>query len=406
MAPNETNTATSQKSPVGWLFVVLFIIGLAAFIYGIIGDHPEKAWQAYLINFLLWSAIAQGAVLFSAVMHMTKARWSGPLSALSESFAAFFPLSFVLFLLLFWGRTHIFPWLHEDLHGKEVWLNIPFLFTRDCVGLLVLYAIGFAYLYNALQLRADADQAQGAFRQLVYKGWVRNRRSPEQVKKKMTVWAGLYILAFTLVLSLIGFDLVMSMDPHWISTLFGGYTFVKAFYLGLGALIILAAITRIKKGEASGLEPSHFHDIGKLFFAFCLLWADFFYVQLTVIWYGNIPEETHYVIERTVTVPWNTLAWTIFIVCFIIPFVILLNKKVKSKPVFMVILCSAIIIGFWLEHLLLLAPALSHDVHSLPLSVSDGLITVGFLGLMAIAVRFFLRRFPEFSRAIEVGSSG
>jgi hypothetical protein len=58
------------------------------------------------------------------------------------------------------------------------------------------------------------------------------------------------------------------------------------------------------------LEPSHFHDIGKLFFAFCLLWADFFYVQLTVIWYGNIPEETHYVIERTVMVPWSKLAWT------------------------------------------------------------------------------------------------
>jgi hypothetical protein len=71
MASNETNTAKSQKSPVGWIFVVLIIIGLAAFIYGIIGDHPEKAWQAYLINFLLWSAIAQGAVLFSAVMHMT-----------------------------------------------------------------------------------------------------------------------------------------------------------------------------------------------------------------------------------------------------------------------------------------------------------------------------------------------
>ena len=394
METNAKNTAVSQKSPMGWISTLLIIIGLAAFIYGIKSPHPEKAWQAYLINFLLWSAIAQGAVLFSAVMHMTKARWSGPLSALSESFAAFFPLSFVLFLLLFLGRAHIFPWLHEDLHGKEVWLNIPFLFTRDCIGLLVLYAIGFAYLYNALQLRADADQAQGAFRQLVYKGWVRNNRSPEQIKKKMTLWAGLYILAFTLVLSLIGFDLVMSMDPHWISTLFGGYTFVKAFYVGLGALIILAAITRIKKGEASGLEPSHFHDVGKLFLAFCLLWADFFYVQLTVIWYGNIPEETHYVIERTVTVPWNTLAWTIFGICFIIPFVILLNKKVKSKPVFMVILCSAIIIGFWLEHLLLLAPALSHDVHSLPLSASDGLITVGFFGLMVMAVGFFLKRFP------------
>jgi hypothetical protein len=230
---------------------------------------------------------------------------------------------------------------------------------------------------------------------MIRKGWIRNNRSPEQVKKKMTIWAGLYILAFTLVLSLIGYDLVMSMDPHWVSTLFGGYTFVKAFYVGLGALIILAAVTRIKKGKASGLEPSHFHDIGKLFFAFCLLWADFFYVQLTVIWYGNIPEETHYVIERTLMVPWNTLAWTIFGICFIIPFVILLNKKVKSAPVFMVILCSAIIIGFWFEHLLLLAPALSHEVTTLSVSVSDGLISLGFLGLMVVAVSYFLNRFPE-----------
>jgi hypothetical protein len=395
MAPNDIKTEKSQKSSVGWIFVILIIIGMAAFIYGILSPHPEKAWQAYLINFLLWSAIAQGAVLFSAVMHMTRARWSGPLSALSESFAAFFPLSFVLFLLLFLGRSHIFPWLHADLHGKEVWLNIPFLFTRDCIGLLVLYAIGFAYLYNALQLRSGANQAQGTFRKMIHRGWIRNNRSPEQVKKKMTIWAGLYILAFTLVLSLIGYDLVMSMDPHWVSTLFGGYTFVKAFYVGLGALIILAAVTRIKKGKASGLEPSHFHDIGKLFFAFCLLWADFFYVQLTVIWYGNIPEETHYVIERTLMVPWNTLAWTIFGICFIIPFVILLNKRVKSAPVFMVILCSAIIIGFWFEHLLLLAPALSHEVTTLSVSVSDGLISLGFLGLMVVAVSYFLNRFPE-----------
>jgi hypothetical protein len=406
MATKEANTVKPDKSPMRWIFIILVIIGLAAFIYGIIGDQPEKAWQAYLINFLLWSAIAQGAVLFSAVMHMTKARWSGPLAALSESFAAFFPLSFVLFLILFLGRSHIFPWLHEDLHGKEVWLNIPFLFTRDCIGLLVLYAIGFAYLYNALQLRSNKNQAQGKFQQMIYKGWIRNNGSIEQVKKKMTIWAGLYILAFTLVLSLIGFDMVMSMDPHWISTLFGGYTFVKAFYVGLGALIILAAVTRIRKGKASGIEPSHFHDIGKLFFAFCLLWADFFYVQLTVIWYGNIPEETHYVIERTVMVPWNTLAWTIFGVCFIIPFVILLNKKVKSKPVFMVILCSVIIIGFWLEHLLLLAPALSHDVNSVPLNLTDALISFGFFGLMVMAVGFFLKIFPEIAGTQKAKPSG
>ncbi|MGD8990924.1 MAG: hypothetical protein PVI00_05655, partial [Desulfobacterales bacterium] len=97
---------------------------------------------------------------------------------------------------------------------------------------------------------------------------------------------------------------------------------------------------------------------------------------------------------------------TIFIVCFIIPFVILINKKIKSKPGFMVILCSVIIIGFWFEHLLLLAPALSHGAHSLSLNISDALITVGFLGLMLIAVSFFLKRFPGFSRTAEGSSPG
>ncbi len=117
----------------------------------------------------------------------------------------------------------------------------------------------------------------------------------------MTVYGNLYILAFALVLSLIGFDLVMSMDPHWYSTLFGAYTFVKAFYVGLGAVIILASLLHLHPKVDFLLPPSSFHDIGKLFFAFCMLWGDFFYVQLVVIWYGNIPEETAYMIQRTQT---------------------------------------------------------------------------------------------------------
>ncbi|UCE53308.1 MAG: hypothetical protein JSV31_29315 [Desulfobacterales bacterium] len=395
MPENNTNTTVSKKSPAFWVFIALVIIGLTTFIFGVTSPHPQRAWQAYLINFLLWSGIAQGAVLFSTVMHMTKARWSGPLSGLSESFAAFFPLSFILFLVLFFGKTHIFPWLHEDLHGKEIWLNIPFLFIRDCIGLLILYILGFSYLYNALQLKLDPNQPQGKFRISIVNARKRNHLSAEQIKNRMTVWGGLYILAFAVVLCLIGYDLIMSMDPHWISTLFGAYHFVKAFYVGLGALIILAAIIRLRKGNASGLNESHFHDIGKLFFAFCLLWADFFYVQLMVIYYGNISEETHYVIARTMLAPWNKLAWIVFIVCFIGPFIILLIKKVKTKPMLMVIICSVVIVGIWFEHLLLLGPALNHEAQSIPVSISDGLISLGFLGLMVIAVRYFLQVFPE-----------
>ena len=394
--PGKTvQSAGSYKSPAFWMFIALIVIGGTAFVYGLTGQHPERAWQAYLINFLLWSARAQGAVLFSTVMHMTKARWSGPLSGLSESFAAFFPLSFLLFLILFLGQNHIFPWLHEDLHGKEVWLNIPFLFWRDFFGLLILYVLGFGYLYNTLQLKFDPNQPGRGVRKYIYSGWKQNSRNLERVKKRMTLWGGFYILAFALVLSLIGYDLIMSMDPHWISTLFGAYNFVKAFYVGLGALIILACILYLRHGEASGITASHLHDIGKLFLAFCLLWADFFYVQLMVIYYGNIPEETYYVIARTMLAPWNELAWAIFIVCFIGPFVILLNQKIKTKPVFMIILCSVVIIGIWFEHLLLLGPALNHGAQSIPMNIADGLISLGFLGLMAIAVRYFLTVFPE-----------
>ena len=232
MIENDTKPMQINQTKAYWVFLILVAIGVATFIFGLTGGHPERAWQAYLINFLLWSAIAQGAVLFSTVMHMTKARWSGPISGLSESFTAFFPLSFILFLLLFLGRTHIFPWLHEDLHGKEVWLNIPFLFWRDFFGLLILYLLGFAYLFNALQLKFDPNQPMGEIRKYIYNAWKQNNQNPERIKSRMTMYGGLYILAFALVLCLIGFDLVMSMDPHWISTLFGAYHFVKAFFIG------------------------------------------------------------------------------------------------------------------------------------------------------------------------------
>ena len=329
MSSNEHTTADAEPGRTQWLFVGLLIVGTGSFVYSLAGHHPDRAWQAYLINFLIWSAIAQGGLLFSAVMHTVKARWSGPLSGLAESFAAFFPVSLALFLLMILGRSHIFPWLHgHDLHGKEVWLNAPFLFTRDTVGLLILYGIGAVYVYHALLLKTGAGDRTGWLRATFAKLRGTAPIDAERVKKRMGVLAILYILAFALVLSLIGYDLVMSLDPHWISTLFGAYTFVKAFYIGLGGLIIYAACMHLNPKNQFRLPDAHFHDIGKLFFAFCLVWADFFYVQLVVIWYGNIPEETAYVIERVMLLPWRYLAWTVFIVSFVLPIFILMHRKI------------------------------------------------------------------------------
>ncbi|MFH0995276.1 MAG: hypothetical protein V1844_07240 [Pseudomonadota bacterium] len=378
------------------IFLIFMMIGAVTFIVQVAGDHPEKAWQTYLINFLLFSAISQGGLLFSIVMNTVGARWSRLLSGVSESFAAFFPVSLALFLVLFLGRAHVFPWLGMELHGKEVWLNLPFLFYRDFIGLSVLYGLGFAYLYHALWFKLPL----GGSERSGLSGLLDRRRQqqPEdfaKYRRQMTVYGNLYISAFALVLSLIGFDLVMSMDPHWYSTLFGAYTFVKAFYVGLGAVIILVSLLHMHPKVGFTLPPSQFHDIGKLFFAFCMLWGDFFYVQLVVIWYGNIPEETVYLIQRTRTAPWNVLAWTVFAIGFILPFLILINKRIKTLPVAMTVICVAVIISIWLEHFLILGPIYNPNAVQLPLHIADGLISLGFLGLMAASVSVFLNQFPE-----------
>jgi Ni/Fe-hydrogenase subunit HybB-like protein len=389
--------SNTRKQPPGLtkIFYGLAAMGGLIFITVALVGNSARAWQAYLLNFLFFSAIAQGAVLFSALMYTVKARWSGSLADVAESFAAFFPVSLVLFIILFLGRQHIFPWLHEDLHGKEVWLNVPFVFGRDLAGLVLLYGFGLAFLYHRLYFSFKSRKAAGPFGRRLQARWDRKPPGDERMASRATVFAILYLLAFAIVLSLVGFDLVMAADPHWYSTLFGAYSFVKAVYIGFGALIVLSALLHMNRKNEYRVKESQFHDMGKLFFAFCLVWADFFYAQFVVIWYGNIPEETVYIIERTMTAPWDKLAWTIFIGCFLAPFLILINRKIKTMPKAMIVICLGTMAGIWLEHYLLLGPAFNHHVHHLPLGWVEVAVAVGFFGLLAAAVAGYFKQFPE-----------
>lgn len=381
--------------PARRLFYALAVAGTLVFIGVALSGDPARAWQAYLMNFLFFSAIAQGAVLFSALMHTVKARWSGPLSDAAESFAAFFPVSLVLFVILFLGDGYVFPWLHADLHGKEAWLNVPFLFIRDFAGLCLLYGLGVAFWYHRLYFTLHEKAACGPVGQRLLRRWRTAAMDSERMAKRLTALGVLYLLTFALVLSLLGYDLVMAADPHWYSTLFGAYSFVKAVYIGFGAIIVLAALLHLDRKNGYRLDDAQFHDIGKLFFAFCLVWADFFYAQFVVIWYGNIPEETAYIIERTMTAPWNGLAWAVFVGCFAAPFLILLNRRIKTMPKTMAGICLAVLAGIWLEHYLLLGPAFHKHAADLPLGWVEPAVAVGFFGLLAACVSGYFRLFPE-----------
>jgi Ni/Fe-hydrogenase subunit HybB-like protein len=395
-----TPTMALKESPVTWkkgLFIIPALVagaGFLGFIFFAQGSHPEKAWLLYLTNFLFFTILSAGGLLFSTLMHFTKAKWSSQLTGIAEGFSAFFPVSFLLFLLLFAGQDHLFPWIGEDLHGKGIWLNIPFLFVRDFFAFLILYGLGFCFLYNSLKLRLKTADTRA--KQFLLKRFEKGSGDTETIKGKMTVFAGWYMFAFAMVLSLIGYDLVMSMDPHWYSTLFGAYTFIKAIYAGFGAILLLVTLLHMIPSLPFKISASHLGDMSTLFFGFAIVWGDFFYSQFVVIWYGNIPEETAYIIERTMTAPWSILAWTVFISCFIMPFIILLSRKIKKTPWCMFLISSLVLTGLWIEHFLLLGPSyLDHNSANFSLGLAGLIISCGFLSLLVIALLFYFKEFPE-----------
>jgi len=337
--------------------VVALVVGAITFAMGI-AREADRAWGVFLVNFLFWTAIGQGGAVFLGILYVTGAKWAQPLKRIAARTTAFLPLSFFLFLLLYVGRESVFPWVTNPIAEKAVWLNFSFLFVRDGLALAILTGASLLLVFS------------------------RHGRS--------LLFSSIFLLLYTLVYSLIGFDLVMSLAPHWYSTLFGAYFFMSSLYVGLAALAIVFVLSRKYLQPAREIDTSHFHDVGKLLFAFCILTGDFLWSQFAVIWYGNIPEETEYVILRTMEMPWAPVAWGVLIGSFIVPFLVLLSRGVKEHPWSLLAVASVILIGMWFERYLLVVPSLLHQ-ETLPLGWMELFITLGFFGAFAMTYLMFER---------------
>ncbi|HAA03201.1 MAG TPA: hypothetical protein DCE18_07505 [Syntrophobacteraceae bacterium] len=375
---------------------LLALLGLTAFVVGALGSHPLRAWQTFLVNYLFWLGIACGSVLFVAILNLTNAHWARPMKRLAEAPAAFLPVALVLLMVLVLGREHLFPWVRQPVAGKSWWLNVGFLFGRDGLGLLVLTATALGLVYHSVKadLNWISKQAAGNLAQPI------SPRPPTKPDAEETrnwraqvVLSPIYAILYALVLSLIAIDFIMSLDSQWVSTLFGAYYFIGSLYTALAMLLVLALWSRKGLGLEPFLHTNHFHDLGKLLLGFCLVTGDFFYSQFLVIWYGNLPEEAKYVILRIRFSPWEPLAWTVLVMCFALPFVVLLSRKIKMKPFPMMVLCVVILVGMWLERFLLVAPSLWKG-REMPLGLMEIAISTGFLGIMGGCVLTFLQRFP------------
>lgn len=368
------------------VFSGLFLLGFAAFIAGVLGWQTQRIWQAYLVNFLFFSGLAYGGVMFVALMNVTNAKFGRPMKRLAESLGAFLPFSLLLFVLLYFGREAIFPWIHEPVPHKEPWLNVPFLFLREGLGFLLL--TGLAMVLLSVSIKSDLLFG-GRDTEPIRHSVVENHR----FWRIQIVVSHIFTILYVFIITMTAWDLIMSLSPHWYSTLFGAYVFVSWFYSAIAALFIISILMHGNAALKPYIEPKNFHDLGKFLLAFLLVTGDFYFSQHLLIWYGNLPEETRFLIDRFHYQPWETLSWIIFAMVFVFPFFVLLIRRVKMNLTAMFILCLIILVGMWLEKLLLIAPSI-WPPDTLPLGWVELLITCGFFGIMGLCVLVFLNRFP------------
>lgn len=372
-------------------------IGLAAFAVSLAMGQGERAWQAYLLNFVFWTGIAQCGVIFSAGYRITKGQWSDALRRMGESLYFFLPVSFGLFLILMvFGASDIFPWSRQPYPGREKWLTVPAVTARDSLALLVVFGLSLAYIFFSQRSAVHTAFSMGMIRRSrVVDRWLAGAGTPEDARRcedRSCTLAPVLVIAFALGFSLLAFDLVMSLDPVWYNTLFGWYYYVGSFYAMLAVLVIASALFRGHWGLDVHLRPEQTHDLGRLLFGICLLTGGFFWAQWLVFWYGNLPEEIAWVIPRFYRFPFAPAGWLMTYGAFIVPLVVLLSKPLKRNPKGLMAIAVWILAMIWLERYLWIVPAVWTGKGA-PV-VIELLISIGFLGGFAWGWLRHNQRFP------------
>ncbi len=307
----------------------------------------HQFYISYLIGWVFCLSLALGAMFFVLIQHLTKARWSVVVRRLAESLGWSVPLLALLSIPIFFGIHDLYHWSHEDvaLHdpiiaGKTAYLNVPFFMARLVIYLVVWTLI--AYRLYSLSLREDLTG------------------DPEIkfAQRKTSAWA-LPVMAVTV--SFAAFDLLMSLDPHFFSTIFGVYFFAGAFWT-VHALLAFIGITLQRGGrQLKGvITREHYQDLGKFMFGFTVFWTYIAFSQYMLIWYGNLPEETIWYRHR-LEHGWGWHSAMLLILHFIVPFFVLLPRATKRSLPVLAVMAVWFFIMQWFDLHWLAMPALKPE---------------------------------------------
>ncbi|HUP87956.1 MAG TPA: hypothetical protein VM100_01255 [Longimicrobiales bacterium] len=381
------------------LIPAFIVIGLVSLVGAFMGD-VDRAWRAYHFNWLYFTSIAQGAVVLAVVVSITRGVWSRPIRRLALSFVTYLPIAWLLAIpILLFGAKHIFPWVaYPDSiqPGKDAYLNVPFMTIRilGLFGILIALELYFAYLQLRpdVGLMKDRDPANyGRFT----KNWQGQEIEESTSFRKLAKLGPIIAIAFAVTFGIMAWDFVMSLEPHWYSTMIGPYFFMGAF-LGGVAWTVIVSVTYVLKGNAADIiEPVTLHDIAKLMFGLCVFWAYLFYSQYIVIWYGLLPIEQQW-IDHRFGMPYQPIMAAVFACLFILPFFGLMGVAPKRKPQLLVTGATIVAVGLWLERYILVYPSLYIGGTNAPFGWQEVGVAFFFLGLLLLAITTFQRRFPIF----------
>ena len=402
--------AKLQRPIPSWVrpfLLACILAGAVTFAALILRGHAARAWSIYLVNWLDWTGLSMGLVLFGAVTTVAKGKWALGLRRVGEASVVFLPVSFVLFLVLWFGRADIFPWVNHpitDIPSKAFWLRPGFMWARDAAALLLLFGLSGWFVRHSLRLDGGllgsrvSAKGKPMYDRLL-KDWNTPGRGAEFSWERREQIAPMLLVAYALCMSLIAFDLIMSIAPHWVSNLLGGYFFMGAWLSGLMALGLLMMLAREYYGLEEWLTFRMQHDVAKLCFGFTVFWAYLFFSQFLVIWYGNMPEETSFVFLRMATPTWRLISTIMVVMCFLLPFIGLMGIKPKRTPAIFKTFAIISLTGLWLDRYVLVVPSVVQSAPSLPLGWQEILMTAGFFGLWGLCYLWFIERFGVLSPA-------
>lgn len=377
MEVTASNLTLDADHPVLRLQRTALIAGAAGLALTAVGFFlsPDQFFRSYLLGFMYWFGIALGSMAILMIHHIAGGAWGAVIRRLLESSMGTIPLLAVLFVPVAFGIHHLYEWSHADvvakdaiLQSKEAYLNVPFFLVRAVIYFVIWVAVATVLRRLSLQQDTDTDPRIVTRMELMSRG-------------------GLVLYGITVTFAAV--DWVMSLEPHWFSTVFGLLVMGGQGLAAFAFCIPLAVLLSRREAVGRVFGPSQFHDLGNMMLAFTMIWAYLSFSQLLIIWSGNLPEETMWYFTRSEG-GWKIVGYALLFLHFAVPFAVLLQRKVKQTGSKLAIVALWMLFMRYVDLYWLVAPSM-HPENAMP----HWLDITAVVGIGGIWVWFFVSRLAQ-----------